>query len=56
MTKIHRDLTIIIPCFNEENAVSDTINRVLKCMNGLDYELVVVNDGFRVPPEGHAGG
>ena len=45
MTKIHRDLTIIIPCFNEENAVSDTIDRVIKCMHGLDYELVVVNDG-----------
>ncbi len=43
-------LSIIIPCFNEEpvlRATHERLTNVLTAMNGVDYELIFVNDGSR---------
>lgn len=37
-------ISVIIPCYNRENEVSDTINSLLN-QNIKNYELVVVDDG-----------
>jgi len=41
------DLTIIVPCFNEEANVSDTLDTVLAAMAELpwSYEILVIDDG-----------
>lgn len=40
-------LSIIIPCFNEENNIAQVIEETLKCMEELSYsiEIVVIDDG-----------
>jgi glycosyltransferase involved in cell wall biosynthesis len=41
-------LSVIVPCFNEEGvlrATHDRLSKVFHPMNGLDYELIFVNDG-----------
>jgi dolichol-phosphate mannosyltransferase len=43
-------LSIIIPCFNEEpvlRATHERLTSVLTAINGIDYELIFVNDGSR---------
>lgn len=38
--------TIVIPCYNEENAIKDTLDRIIaKISKEYDYEIIVVNDG-----------
>jgi len=37
--------SIIIPCYNEEKAIEVTIKDVRKHLEGLPYELIIVNDG-----------
>jgi glycosyltransferase involved in cell wall biosynthesis len=45
MTNIPK-LTIIIPCYNEKNAVADTVYSVLAVLEKtIDSELIVVDDG-----------
>ena len=36
-------LTVLMPVYNEENTLSEIIDRVLKTK--LVYELIIVNDG-----------
>ena len=40
-------VSIIIPAYNEENGIVDTVNEVRKVMSGshYDYEVIVVDDG-----------
>jgi dolichol-phosphate mannosyltransferase len=49
---LSRDLyiSIIIPCFNEEQVIAHTYERVHKAMQSFDhrgYELIFINDGSR---------
>ncbi|MFC2162115.1 glycosyltransferase [Candidatus Altiarchaeota archaeon] len=41
------DLSVIVPCFNEEDNLSELTDRVRDTLNGLDlsWELVLVDDG-----------
>ncbi len=41
------DLTVVIPCYNEEKTISITLQKVLNELNALNilFELIVVNDG-----------
>lgn len=41
-------ISIVIPAYNEENAINETIQEVRKVMDeqpSLEYEIVIVNDG-----------
>ena len=41
-------ISIIIPCFNEEEAIPifyKEINKVIKKMKEVDFELIFINDG-----------
>ena len=42
-------VSIVIPAYNEENAIIPTIEKVREVLGGagIDYELVVVNDGSK---------
>lgn len=43
-------ISIVIPAYNEENGIAGTVenlHRVLKKMNGMEYEIIVVDDGSR---------
>jgi dolichol-phosphate mannosyltransferase len=44
-----KKLSVIIPCYNEEQVINETYKRVVEVMNGIeyDYELVFINDGSR---------
>lgn len=39
------NLTVIIPVFNEVNGVGDVVESVCKGLDGVDFTLIVVNDG-----------
>ena len=39
------DLTIIIPAFNEEEGIENTLNELLKLTSNLGWEILVVDDG-----------
>jgi glycosyltransferase involved in cell wall biosynthesis len=43
--KIAGDLSIIIPAFNEEEGIENTINGLLELSINSDWEILVVNDG-----------
>lgn len=46
----HRLLSIVVPCFNEEEVISETIKRLLelcKSLKKLETELIFVDDGSR---------
>lgn len=41
-------LSVVVPCYNEEQTLSQLIDRVLGAdRRGLDLEIVIVNDGSR---------
>ena len=43
-------ISIVVPCYNEEKALSyfyDEINKVSKKMNYLDFEVILVDDGSK---------
>lgn len=42
-------LSIIVPCYNEESGLANTIEVLVRTMNGTDipYELIFVNDGSK---------
>ncbi|HET6610760.1 MAG TPA: dolichyl-phosphate beta-glucosyltransferase [Kofleriaceae bacterium] len=44
---MHKDLSLIIPAFNEAQRLGPTLHRVAEFLasSGLTYEIVVVNDG-----------
>lgn len=40
------NLSVVVPCYNEEHAVADTIAELHRALGGrLEYTLIVVNDG-----------
>ncbi len=41
------EISIVIPAYNEERVIGETINRVTTYLEhrGLDYELIIVSDG-----------
>lgn len=44
----HQNFSIVIPAFNEEGAISETISEIRKTMSGysaMTYEIIVVDDG-----------
>jgi len=45
MTVITPELTIVTAVFNGAEYIQETINSVLKCASGMNYEYIVVNDG-----------
>ena len=50
MTNKDLYISIIIPCFNEEQVISYTYERVDKTMRSFEYrgyELIFINDGSR---------
>lgn len=38
-------LSIVVPCFNEEESVEIFLNEIKKTLNEYDYEIIYVNDG-----------
>lgn len=48
-TTLSPAVSIVIPAYNEENAIVPTIEKVREVLGGagIDYELVVVNDGSK---------
>lgn len=38
-------LSVIIPCYNEENAIEITYKRVIEIIQKYEYELIFVDDG-----------
>lgn len=38
-------VTIVIPVYNEEKSIADTVSRVKKALAGKKYEIICVNDG-----------
>jgi glycosyltransferase involved in cell wall biosynthesis len=44
---LHPALSIVIPAYNEQSRIEDTLNRVLQCVGdrGWDAEVLVVDDG-----------
>lgn len=42
-------LSVIIPAYNEENHIENTIKETVKTLNsfGIDYEIIIVDDGSK---------
>ncbi len=49
MSKVEKKLSIIIPVYNEKNAIIDTVREVKDIMDTseLEYEIITVNDGSK---------
>ena len=43
----HTQLSIIVPCYNEEQRIAHTISKLLPAIDKLkiSYEIIIVNDG-----------
>jgi len=43
----HTQLSIIVPCYNEEQRIAHTISKLLPAVDKLkiSYEIILVNDG-----------
>lgn len=43
------DLSIVVPCYNEEDNIDDLLGRLISVLDrlGITYEIVCVNDGSR---------
>ena len=40
------EFTVVVPCYNEENAIFDTIASLHECLKDMgNYEIIIVNDG-----------
>ena len=37
-------LTVIIPCYNEELIIEDTVNYLNKNINNIDFEIILIDD------------
>ncbi|MBI4216688.1 MAG: glycosyltransferase [Chloroflexi bacterium] len=40
-------LSVIMPAYNEEENIAHTLRETVRCLNGVPFELVVVDDGSR---------
>ena len=38
-------LSIYVPCFNEENNITNTLNKIKEAAQHISYEVIVVDDG-----------
>ncbi|MDD6879754.1 MAG: glycosyltransferase family 2 protein [bacterium] len=50
MTKEKKILTVIVPCYNEQDTINifyKEINKVSKIMNYIDFEFLFINDGSK---------
>lgn len=50
MEKYKDGISVVIPAYNEENAIESTVNNcyeVLSSIDGLNFEIIVVNDGSK---------
>lgn len=47
--KNHLDLSVIIPCYNEEKNIKDVIKKTTRALQKIkiSYELIIVNDGSK---------
>lgn len=47
MNNTDKDLSIVVPVFNEKKSISNVVDRIISSMQGTDinYELIIVNDG-----------
>ncbi len=39
------DISIVIPAFNEEESISELVQEIKECMKGMQYEIIVIDDG-----------
>jgi glycosyltransferase involved in cell wall biosynthesis len=39
------DFTIVVPCYNEEGAILDVIQKLRMQLKGKNYEMIIVDDG-----------
>ena len=42
---LFRTLSILIPCYNEENTIESVLKKLLEMNCGLNKEIIIVNDG-----------
>ena len=40
-------LSIVVPCYNEEESVSLFSDEIEKTLPNLDYEIIYINDGSK---------
>ena len=40
-------LSIYVPCFNEENNIVNTLNKIKEAIQNISYEVLVVDDGSK---------
>ena len=40
-------LSIYVPCFNEENKIVNTLNKIKEAIQNISYEVLVVDDGSK---------
>ena len=45
--KKNNELSLIVPCFNEEGNIKALFNRINKVFDSLSYEVVFVDDGSK---------
>ena len=41
------NLSIFVPCFNEEKNITKTLNNIKEAVEGINYEILVANDGSK---------
>jgi len=39
------ELSVIIPCYNEESTIEKTIEIIKEALENIEYEIIVINDG-----------
>jgi glycosyltransferase involved in cell wall biosynthesis len=44
-TEMDRAVSVVIPAYNEKNAVLEVIGKVREALTGCEHEIIVVNDG-----------
>ena len=44
-----REVSILIPIYNEERSISGTINTIVELMNktNIEFEIIAINDGSK---------
>ena len=47
MTKLLKDVAVVIPVFNEEELIGECIDEWLKVLNSMNlhYEILIIDDG-----------
>jgi len=42
---MQKELTVVIPSFNEEESLKDNLNEIIKFIENENFELIIINDG-----------